>query len=69
MCIKIDNNLIAWLKSKANKGRYINNLIKKDMRDSWTGKNWEEVTPYVYDDDQPLDERGDYEDVGEFRKY
>lgn len=34
---KLDNSLVSWLKSKANKGRYINDLIHRDVRRAWTG--------------------------------
>lgn len=37
MSIRIDCKLIAWLKSKPNMGRYINNLIARDMKSAWTG--------------------------------
>ena len=28
---RLDNDLIEWLNSQPNKGRYINNLIRADM--------------------------------------
>lgn len=34
---RLDCRLLAWLNSKANKGRYINNLIAKDMKRGWLG--------------------------------
>lgn len=35
MTIRIDKRIIAWLQSKPNKGRYINNLIFEDMKKAW----------------------------------
>lgn len=37
MSIRIDLKLLPWLKSKPNMGRYINELIGRDMRAAWTG--------------------------------
>lgn len=48
---KLDNGLLAWLKSKANKGRYINNLIRADAKKAWV------------DPDEALEKRGDFEEV------
>lgn len=30
--IRVDNDLLDWLKTKENKGRYINNLIRNDLQ-------------------------------------
>lgn len=30
MTFRVDNELLDWLESQTNKGRYINNLIKAD---------------------------------------
>lgn len=35
MSFRVDAKLLPWLKSKPNKGRYINDLIARDMKDSW----------------------------------
>ena len=32
MSFRVDNDLIDWLESQTNKGRYINNLIADDKR-------------------------------------
>lgn len=37
MSFRVDARLLAWLNSKANKGRYINNLIAADMKRGWIG--------------------------------
>lgn len=34
---RLDCRLLSWLNSKRNKGRYINNLIARDMRNAWLG--------------------------------
>lgn len=34
---KLDNGLLKWLASKANKGRYLNNLIHADAKKAWMG--------------------------------
>lgn len=38
MAFRVDNELLEWLESQGNKGRYINNLIKADMTASQTKK-------------------------------
>lgn len=53
--LRIDISLLRWLKSKRNMGRYINDLIRKDMKRAWVGD----------DDDEAQPIRGDYEDVTE----
>lgn len=35
--LRIDLKLLPWLKSKSNMGRYINNLIARDMKSAWLG--------------------------------
>lgn len=47
---KLDNGLLAWLKSKANKGRYLNNLIKADAKRAWVD---------YQDDDEAYEPMGD----------
>lgn len=37
MSFRVDARLLAWLNSKPNKGRYINNLIAADMKRGWIG--------------------------------
>lgn len=32
MSFRVDNEVLEWLESRPNKGRYINNLIKDDMK-------------------------------------
>lgn len=32
MSFRVDNDLIEWLESQPNKGRYINNLIAEDKK-------------------------------------
>ena len=32
---RLDNDLIDWLQRQPNKGRFINNLIRHDMVESW----------------------------------
>lgn len=54
MSIRIDCNLLAWLKSKKNMGRYINELIRTDMKRAW-----------VRDEHEAPEQRGDYEDIHE----
>lgn len=51
--LRIDTKLLPWLKSKANMGRYINELIRKDMKDAWLDPHQREPP------------RGDYEDIYE----
>lgn len=50
---KLDNGLQAWLKSKPNMGRYLNNLIKSDAKRSWVDN---------YDEDEAYEPRGDFEE-------
>lgn len=50
---RLDQRLMAWLNSKANKGRYINNLIARDMRSAWI------------DDEHS----GDLEKLGDFEEF
>lgn len=38
MAFRVDNELLEWLESQGNKGRYINKLIKADMTASQTKK-------------------------------
>jgi hypothetical protein len=35
IAFKLDLKLLKWLKSKPNQGRYINDLIRKDMHSAW----------------------------------
>lgn len=35
MTFKLDNANVAWLDSKPNKGRYINDLISNDKKRAW----------------------------------
>lgn len=56
MSLRIDTKLLPWLKSKANMGRYINELIRKDMRSAWVGDD-----EHTYE----IDKYGDYEDINE----
>lgn len=39
MAFRVDNELIEWLDSQPNKGRYINNLIAADMKNRQTKEN------------------------------
>lgn len=48
---KVDNGLLAWLRSKPNKGRYLNNLIRADAKKGWLG-----------DEDEEPDKLGDFEE-------
>lgn len=34
MSFRVDNDLVTWLNSQPNKGRYINELIKKDKEEN-----------------------------------
>lgn len=49
---RIDKKLLAWLNSKPNKGRYLNDLIAADIRKSWV--NDEHASD--------LEELGDFEE-------
>lgn len=34
MAFRCDNDLLEWLTSQSNKGRYINDLIRADMKEA-----------------------------------
>ena len=42
MSFRVDVRILAWLQSKPNKGRYINDLIYKDMKSAWVGTHDDE---------------------------
>lgn len=42
---RLDNKNVVWLRSKLNKGRYLNELIARDIRQSITG------SPELIEDD------------------
>lgn len=47
---RIDCRLLAWLNSKPNKGRYINDLISKDMKRGWLGDDEHTEETETFDD-------------------
>ena len=51
---RLDCKLLRWLNSKSNKGRYINDLIAKDIRNACKGYFDDEHT-------EELDTLHDYE--------
>lgn len=55
---RLDKRLWAWLNSKPNKGRYLNNLINQDMKSAWNGGY--EFEPDAMEHPEALDSPADY---------
>lgn len=56
---RLDCKLLAWLSSKGNKGRYINDLIRADMKRAWVDPD---ERPSTLKDLLDNDERRPYDD-------